>query len=333
MKIVEKIRGRRSRLNRRRAFTLIEMMAALALAMILLYMLFQIFTTVGRAMTISNARSEIHANARAILRIMHQEISGAFLDTSRDADSDTAADYFIEGYGERVDQSTVVKKASFSNASTQVTGNNTYWQGLVQRADSILGPDGEWYMISAVVSNTELTLARPYEGTTASTADYSIASPLLQFLTTSALGRSGALSEVGYWLDTTDVQNRMLRRRLASDPTNYDSDPDTTYTSFDASNRVLDMNNDGDFDDEVDGVNELPTTAAAEEATILGENVLAFNVEHYDAATDTFASGDYTSPEKRLTTAVRITLRVRDSRGRLSEGEEFVEIIAIKGRE
>ena len=270
-------------------FTLIEMLAALALAMILLYMLFQIFTTASRAMTTSNARSEIHSNARAILRIMHQEISGAFLDTSQDADSpDTDADYFI------------------------IT-------------DSTWSPPTDY------------------------PADF------LQFLTSSALGTDGALSEVGYWLDTSDAT---LRRRLASDPTNYDSDPGTDYTSFDASDtghKVLDMDDDGDIEP-----SELPTTNAAELATILGENVLAFNVEYYNVALltdgiDNDSDGetdepdeawvdgaDYTAQEKTataaipfpgLTPAVRITLCVRDRRGRIAEGEEFVEIMHIKGRE
>ena len=255
-------------------FTLIEMLAALALAMILLYMLFQIFGQATRTMTLANARSEINANARYILRLMHQEISGAFLDTSQDADGDDDADYLV------------------------ITDGTAPW-----------GDD----------------------------ADY------LQFLTSSAVGKSGALSEVGYWLDTDDAKNPILRRRLASDPTNYDSDPLTDGVDndddgttdepdealFHASNRVLDMNNDGDFED----TNELPTSPDAKDATILGENVLGFNVEYYDVSINTFSGGNYTAQERALTPALRITLKVRDSKGRLAEGEEFMEIIAIKWKE
>jgi hypothetical protein len=288
-------------------------------------------------MSTANARTEAYANARFILRIMHQEISGAFLDSSEDADtSDTNADYFI------------------------IT-------------------DGTWNP--------------PWEeSTTTYPADY------LQFLTSSALNKSGALSEVGYWLDATDAQRPVLRRRLASDPTNYDSDPGTDYTTFDASDdghKVLDMDDNGTI--EAGELLGVPPSDAAKLATILGENVLAFNVEYvFDsgavtAATGTtltddtkswevnqwadmtvFAAGqmrevssntatqltvtsawdpiplegtpyrvgsgsstapEYIAPEKRLTTAVRITLKVRDRRGRLAEGEEFVEIIHIKGKE
>jgi prepilin-type N-terminal cleavage/methylation domain-containing protein len=260
--------GRPPKANRRRAFTLIEMLAALALAMILLYMLFQIFATAGRAMAIANARTETHANARYILHIMHQEISGAFLDTSQDADADSDADYLVV---------------------TTDTWNPPWDASLTYDADA------------------------------------------LQFLTSSALGKSGALGEVAYWLDTTDAQNPILRRRLASDPTNYEPPvPAASYTVFDASNKVLDM----DGDDVIEVVDDkLPVSADPQNATILGENILAFEVEYYDVTTDTFATGNYTAQEKTLAPALRITLTVRDSKGRIAEGEQFTEIIHIKGRE
>jgi len=397
-------------------FTLIEMMAALALAMILLYMLFQIFTTVGRAMTISNARSEIHANARAILRIMHQEISGAFLDTSRDADDDDndgdpssttdpdeVGDYFIEGYGERVDHSTMVKNATFSNGSSQVTGTITNWQGLVRVGDYIrcdaATSDERWYRVISVVSDTELTLAKFYEGPDAIGADYTIGRmPFIQFLTSSAVGSSGGrpgLDEVAYWLDTNDAQNPTLRRRLGSAGSNYEPPILPSYLRFDASTKVLDLDGDGiiELDDD-----KLPDSPDIKLATTLGENILAFKVEYSDGNSDggsisidtflniltddnkfwdidewvgknvvaggqrrrvvsntsdqlivsavwspilamgerytieEFRDGSYAALEKRLTPAVRITLRVRDRRGRFSQGEEFVEIIAIKGK-
>lgn len=72
--------------SRQKAFTLLELLAAITLLVILGTMLFQIFGKASEIVRVSNARQEIYQYARAALEFLEREISGAF--TSVDANID-----------------------------------------------------------------------------------------------------------------------------------------------------------------------------------------------------------------------------------------------------
>lgn len=59
-----------------------------------------------------------------------------------------------------------------TNGSTTVTGTGTAWNSVLQAGWVFIGPDGLPVGIADVVSNTELTLTRPYGGATAGTQTY-----------------------------------------------------------------------------------------------------------------------------------------------------------------
>ena len=61
-----------------------------------------------------------------------------------------------------------------TNGSVTVTGTGTAFVGAVVAGHSFIGPDERTYEISAVVSATQITLARPYLGATASGQAYAI---------------------------------------------------------------------------------------------------------------------------------------------------------------
>ena len=61
-----------------------------------------------------------------------------------------------------------------TNGSTTVTGSGTAWVGPVRAGYGINLPDGKLYEVAAVVSNTQVTLATPYLGSTSSGQSYSI---------------------------------------------------------------------------------------------------------------------------------------------------------------
>lgn len=64
---------------------------------------------------------------------------------------------------------------SVTNSSATVTGSGTLWVANVKPGDMFIGPDLVPREILSVVSNTSLTLADNYTGTTSSGASYSIA--------------------------------------------------------------------------------------------------------------------------------------------------------------
>lgn len=61
-----------------------------------------------------------------------------------------------------------------TNGSTAVTGTGTAWVNTIFPGDVLIGPGGVAYVIASVASNTSLTLARAYLGTTASGQAYDI---------------------------------------------------------------------------------------------------------------------------------------------------------------
>lgn len=78
--------------------------------------------------------------------------------------------------------------ATFTNGSTTVTGSGTSWnaQGVARPGYAMHGPDGNVYEITAVASDTSMTIAPAYLGATASGADYRIqptGGPVVDLLT------------------------------------------------------------------------------------------------------------------------------------------------------
>lgn len=63
---------------------------------------------------------------------------------------------------------------SVTNGSTAVAGSGTAFVGIVNKGDALQAPDGRSYEISTVNSNTSLTLASSYQGSSASGQAYAI---------------------------------------------------------------------------------------------------------------------------------------------------------------
>lgn len=63
---------------------------------------------------------------------------------------------------------------SVSNGSTTVTGSGTAWVVNTAAGEAIYLPDGRFYEIASVNSDTQLTLAAPYGGTSVSSQPYTI---------------------------------------------------------------------------------------------------------------------------------------------------------------
>lgn len=63
---------------------------------------------------------------------------------------------------------------SVTNGSATVTGTGTAFVANVRAGYGLVGPDGRTYEVAAVVSNTQLTLAGNYQGSTASGQSYAI---------------------------------------------------------------------------------------------------------------------------------------------------------------
>jgi len=61
-----------------------------------------------------------------------------------------------------------------TNGSTTVTGTGTNFNGAVRVGDAAHLPDGRSYEITGVVSDTEITIATGYLGSTATGQDYAV---------------------------------------------------------------------------------------------------------------------------------------------------------------
>ncbi len=61
-----------------------------------------------------------------------------------------------------------------TNANAVITGTTTVWSTNVTTADVFLGPDGEYYGITSVDSDTQITLDRIYDGVTANGQSYTV---------------------------------------------------------------------------------------------------------------------------------------------------------------
>lgn len=65
---------------------------------------------------------------------------------------------------------------SLTNGAAAVSGASTLWvdNGTLYPGDVLYAPDGELYQVLSIASNTALTLATPYAGTTVTGANYAI---------------------------------------------------------------------------------------------------------------------------------------------------------------
>lgn len=61
-----------------------------------------------------------------------------------------------------------------NNGSSSVTGNSTSWNANVETGEYIKLPDDKWYKITAVGSDTSITVEVDYQGSDASTESYTI---------------------------------------------------------------------------------------------------------------------------------------------------------------
>lgn len=61
-----------------------------------------------------------------------------------------------------------------TNGSANIIGVGTSWAALAKQGDGFVGPDGKPNEVLSVTSNTAITLARPYEGSTATGQLYSL---------------------------------------------------------------------------------------------------------------------------------------------------------------
>ena len=85
--------------------------------------------------------------------------------------------------------------ASVTNGNTTVTGAGTAWVTNVTPGEAIYLPDNRIYEVEDVVSNTQLTLARPYQGSTQTGAVYDII-PVEGVLQDASDALYGAISEM-----------------------------------------------------------------------------------------------------------------------------------------
>ncbi len=61
-----------------------------------------------------------------------------------------------------------------TNGSATITGTTTAWVANAQVGDALIGPDGKFYEVGAIVSDSQVTLVTPYLGATASAQAYRI---------------------------------------------------------------------------------------------------------------------------------------------------------------
>jgi prepilin-type N-terminal cleavage/methylation domain-containing protein len=143
-------------LHSRSAFTLIELMVAVGLMAILLTMIATIFFGATQAFRNTRASIEIHESARAALNALVSDLTA-----SEFTPYGTGLRGFFGQSGQGPYNTGTV---TVVNGSPNVTGTGTAWLSNASPGDVFTGPDGALYGISAVVSDTNLTLAEPYAG-------------------------------------------------------------------------------------------------------------------------------------------------------------------------
>jgi len=101
-----------------------------------------------------------------------------------------------------------------TNGSDTVTGNSTTWNNQVKAGDALSVDDGAtWYEVESVDSNTQITLATNFGGSTASATSYAIIrlSPLWSLA-------SELATRVGDLLDEIDAEFQLAAYAVANLP-------------------------------------------------------------------------------------------------------------------
>lgn len=85
---------------------------------------------------------------------------------------------------------------SVTNGSTAVIGTGTAFIANARVGDAYRGPDGEWYEVTNIASNTALSISPNYQGTTVATGSYSLA-PMQGYVKDSADALRAATQVIG----------------------------------------------------------------------------------------------------------------------------------------
>ena len=120
-----------------------------------------------------------------------------------------------------------------TTASSVVVGNTTTFVNNARYGDALLGPDGRWYEIINVLSDTSISISPPYIGASVSTAEYKIvpiqgyvkaSADSLNVLTQDLVGRLDAIdnldaAELSYLNGVTANIQTQLDSKFTGDPT------------------------------------------------------------------------------------------------------------------
>lgn len=112
-----------------------------------------------------------------------------------------------------------------TNGSTAVTGSGTAWIGSVQVGDAIRLPDGRAYEIAGIASDTALTLAQGYLGSSASGQAYAV-QPTRGVLASLVAGVQALIAQVQGYVDGA-LAGRFGNGSAASPSVSFASDTDT----------------------------------------------------------------------------------------------------------
>jgi len=101
-----------------------------------------------------------------------------------------------------------------TNGSATVTGNSTTWTNQVKAGDAFSADDGAtWYEVNSVDSNTQITLATNFDGSTASAASYAIIRLSPAWSLASELA-----TRIGDLLDSIDNEFQLASYQVANLP-------------------------------------------------------------------------------------------------------------------
>ncbi len=118
-----------------------------------------------------------------------------------------------------------VGTVSLTNGNAVVSGSGTQWFSILNQGDAFLGPDGRPYEVLSVQSDTQLTLASPYLGTTAAGQQYAVfpTQSLVRDLTQQVLTLIGQFGSVV----SSAGAGRFSDGSAATPGVSFSSDPDT----------------------------------------------------------------------------------------------------------
>lgn len=126
---------------------------------------------------------------------------------------------------------------SVTNGSASVTGAGTSWFGGLQAGWGFVGPDGRTYEIADVVDATSLTLATPYQGSTAAAQNYA-AFPTMSLAGDLTAELQALTSEYQGVVDGAGA-GKFPDGTLAEPGVRFEADPDTGLRRVGANSAAL----------------------------------------------------------------------------------------------